>query len=199
MSKSRMTSPKGTASWPKLNEPDTKFDAKGVFSVGLRMSAEAAAPMIATLTKMYEDFYAEKVKELKKKLKKSDFPWKEVTNDAGNETGEIEFRFKMVAKVDTKDGRTIEQRPILFDAKMRPMNDRVGGGSTIRVGFEPHLWEVPATGVGLSLRLKAVQVIELKEFGGRTAKDFGFAEEEGFETAFSEADDKPEADHGSNF
>jgi hypothetical protein len=119
------------------------------------MSAEAAAPMIATLTKMYDEFYAEKVKELKKKLKKSDFPWKEVTNDAGNETGEIEFRFKMVAKVDTKDGRTIEQRPILFDAKMRPMNDRVGGGSTIRVGFEPHLWEVPATGVGLSLRLKA--------------------------------------------
>ena len=101
----------------------------------------------------------------------------------------------MVAKIETKDGRTIEQRPILFDAKMRPMNDRVGGGSIVRVGFEPHLWFVPATGVGLSLRLKAVQVLELREGGGRTATDFGFSEEEGFETAFADE----EATNGNQF
>lgn len=195
MSKKRMTSPKGTASWPKLNEPDTKFDAKGVYSVQLRMPEADAAAMIADLTSQYESYYADQVKEAKKKLKRCDFPWSEVTNDAGNPTGEVEFRFKMVAKIETKDGRSIEQRPILFDAKMRPMNDRVGGGSIIRVGFEPHLWFVPATGVGLSLRLKAVQVLELREGGGRTAADFGFSEEEGFETAFADE----EATNGNQF
>jgi hypothetical protein len=184
--KKRLTSPKGVAVWPKVNEPDTKFDVKGIFSCGLRMSAASAAPMIATLTQMYDEYYASEVRDAKKKLKKCDLPWKECTNDSGNPTGEIEFKFKLTAKIDTKDGRTIEQRPILFDAKMRPMNDRVGGGSIVRIGFEPNLWNVPATGVGMTLRLKAVQVIELKEFGGRTAKDFGFSEEEGFETAFTE-------------
>lgn len=186
MSKSRMTSPKGTASWPKLNEPDTRFDAKGVYSIQLRLAQADASPLIATLTEQYDQYYAEQVKEAKKKLKKSDFPWKELVNDAGNPTGEIEFRFKMVARIETKDGRTIEQRPVLFDSKMRPMNDRIGGGSIVRVGFEPHLWNVPATGVGLSLRLKAVQVIELRESMGNSAKDFGFSAEEGFETAFTD-------------
>jgi hypothetical protein len=194
MSKKRMTTPKGTASWPKLNEPDTKFDAKGLYSVQLRIPQAEAAKLMAELTSMYDGYYAEQVREAKKKLKKCDFPWSAVTNDAGNETGEIEFKFKMVARIETKDGRTIEQRPILFDAKQRPMNDRIGGGSILRVGFEPHLWYVPATGVGLSLRLKAVQVIELRESGGRGAADFGFAEEEGFETAFT-----VDAEDGSQF
>ena len=184
MSKKRMTTPRGIASWPRLNEADKKFDAKGLFSITLRMPAAEAAPMIATLTAIFDEYYAEQVKEAKKKLKKADFPWSDVTNDAGNETGEVQFRFKMVARIDTKDGRSIEQRPLLFDAKMNPMTDRVGGGSVCRVGFEPNAWYVASTGVGLSLRLKAVQVIELREFETRGAADFGFGAEEGFETAF---------------
>ena len=187
MSKSKkMTTPRGTAVWPKLNEPDKTFEPKGVFSIEVRLSAEDSAPMIEELTKILDDYYAEAVKKEKNKLKRSDLPWKAVVNDAGTETGEFSFRFKMTARIDTEDGKTIEQRPVLFDAKMRPMTDRVGGGSIVRVGFEPHAWFVPALGVGMSLRLKAVQVIELRQFAPRTGKDFGFSEEEGFETAFTE-------------
>jgi len=190
MSKKKMTSPRGVAVWPKLNEADKTFEPKGVFSTGLRLSAEDAAPMLDELTKMLEEFYAEQVKKEKKKLKRADLPWKSVVDDNGKETGEVEIRFKLTAKIDTDDGKSIEQRPVLFDAKMRPMNDRIGGGSVIRVGFDPNCWLVPALGVGISLRLKAVQVIELKQFAPRTAKDFGFSSEEGFETAFTD-DDNP--------
>jgi hypothetical protein len=187
MSKSKkMTTPRGTAVWPKLNEADKTFEPKGVFSTEVRLSAEDSAPMIEELTKILEDYYAEAVKKEKKKLKRADLPWKAVTDDSGKETGEFSFRFKMTARIDTEDGKTIEQRPVLFDAKMRPMSDRVGGGSIVRVGFEPHPWFVPALGVGMSLRLKAVQVIELRQFAPKTGKDFGFSSEEGFETAFTE-------------
>lgn len=183
-----LTSPKGRAVWPKLNEPDTRFEPDGVYKVSLVVPAAEAKAMIAELTKEYEAYYAAEVKEAKKKFKKADLPWTEALNDAGEETGDIEFSFKMAAKYTTKDGSVVEQRPVLFDAKTRPMTDRIGGGSLIRVGFTTHLWNVAATGVGLTLRMKAVQVLELKQWSpsARKASDFGFSEEEGFETAFND-------------
>jgi hypothetical protein len=183
-----VTSPKGRAVWPKLNEPDTRFEPDGVYKVSLVVPAAEAKALIAALTKEFDAYYAAEVKEAKKKLKKADLPWSDVMNDAGEETGEVEFSFKMAAQYTTKKGEVVQQRPVLFDAKTRPMTDRVGGGSIIRVGFEPHFWNVPATGVGLSLRMKAVQVLELKQWSPseKKASDFGFSEEEGFETAFND-------------
>ena len=48
-----ITTPKGTAIFPKLNEPDKKFNPEGVYSLTLRLSDAEAKPLIAQLTKIH--------------------------------------------------------------------------------------------------------------------------------------------------
>ncbi len=47
--KMKMTSPKGTAVWPWLNEPDTRWNEVGTYSVTLKMDAQTAEPFLAKL------------------------------------------------------------------------------------------------------------------------------------------------------
>ena len=73
------------------------------------------------------------------------------------------------------------KRQAVVDAKRTPMTDEiaVGNGSDVKVAFEPMSYMVSGTKkVGVSLRLKAVQVIELVEYGSPAASVFD--EEDGF-------------------
>jgi hypothetical protein len=183
-----ITTPKGIAIFPKLNEPDKKFNPEGVYSVTLRLPDAEAKTLIATLTKIHDAALAEEAKKLgKKNLKAGAKPWKTATDwDKDNETrvevpGFVDFSFKLKAKVTTKSGKSWEQRPALFDARLQPLPtdaDPVGGGSTIRVNFEVYPWYTASLGFGISLRPRGVQVIDLKTYGPRDAGSFGFAAEE---------------------
>jgi len=197
--KKSMTSPRGKAVWPHLNEPNTTFEP-ATYEVTLHVSAEDAAPFI----KMLEEFYAEGYKhecedKKKSKLQRYDMPWKPVEDDQGQPTGEVAFKFKNKQFYEI-DGKQIENRVLLLDAKKKPLGGgegtapMVGGGSTLVVGFHPLVWFTPMLGCGLSLRLKAAQVIDLVEanFGGG-AGEFDFAEEEGFESISTKAS-TPESD-----
>lgn len=184
------TTPQGIAIFPKLNEPDKKFNPEGVFSVTLRLSDTEAKPLIASLTKMHGDFYTAECKKLgKKALKQCPMPWKTATDwDKDTETrvevpGFVDFTFKLKAKVTTKTGKSWEQRPALFDSRLQPLpadGDPVGGGSVIRVNAEVYPWFTPSLGFGISLRPRGVQVIELKTYGPKGADSFGFSEEDGY-------------------
>ena len=55
----QIVSPKGTAVYPWLNRPDTKFSDDGEYKVTLKISAEEAQPLIQKLDKMLEDYQAE--------------------------------------------------------------------------------------------------------------------------------------------
>lgn len=189
-----ITTPKGTAIFPKLNEPDKKFNPEGVYSVTLRLTDEEAKPLIAILTEMHDRFLYEEAKKLgKKNLKTGVKPWKVATDwDKDTETrvevpGFTDFTFKLKAKVTTKSGKSWEQRPQLFDAKLQPLpvdSDPVGGGSVIRVNAEVYPWYTASLGFGISLRPRGVQVLDLKTYGPRDATSFGFeADEDGY--AFS--------------
>lgn len=182
--KMKMTSPKGTAVWPWLNEPDTRWNEVGTYSVTLKMDAQTAEPFLAKLKEFYKEGYTECLKEQgKNKLKNATMPWFNVEDDQGNETGEIGFKFKNNASYDY-DGKKVETRVQLIDSQRNPVTAKVGGGSTIRVGFEPYVWFVGSQGVGMTLRLKVAQVLELVEYGGKSAADeFEFEVEEGFESA----------------
>jgi hypothetical protein len=61
------------------------------------------------------------------------------------------------------------------------------------VALEIAPYNVPATGAGISLRLRGVQIIELREPSGGRAEDFGFgAEETGFvQESFDNFEDDP--------
>jgi len=180
----KLVSPKGIASYPKLNEPDTKFKADGEYSVSLIVEPDEAKSFTEAVQNCVKQYYTSQCQLLKKKeLKKAGIPIKNDADKDGNETGKIKIKFTLPARVKSKKtGKEWEQRPALFDTKGKPITERVGGGSVLKVACEVFPWYTPALGVGASLRCKAVQVIDLKSPSGvSNAEAFGFtAEEEGF-------------------
>lgn len=174
-------SPKGVAVYPWLNKPDTKFKAAGEYRLGLRMSAEAAAPMIAVLEPQHKAAVAAAKKNPKNKNKQLvTWPfYKPVLDDNGDETGEVEFNFKRLASgISAKNGEAWAVVPDLFDAKGKPLSKsaKVYGGSIVKVAYTVGSYDKPV-GNGISLRLESVQVIKLVEGSGRSASAYGFGDE----------------------
>lgn len=177
----RMTSPVGTALWPHLNEPDTKFNKDGDYKVSLIVDEEEAAPLISEMQKVLSDF---KNSGQSRSKKDNTPPLREATPEelaaAGLEGDYVVFKFKMRA-VGVSGGERWEQRPILFDSQGKPTVARIGNNSKIKVGFEIVPYSTPATGNGITLRLKAVQVIELREISsGQSFDSWGFTQQDGF-------------------
>lgn len=203
------TTPKGRAVFPRVNKPDTKFNPDGDFSVKLSLTEAEAAPLIEKLEGAAKESFASAVKENKgKKVKQADLPFKQETDQEGNETGNLLFNFKLKAKVTKQDGESYTQRPSIYDAKGKsvdPAKTIVGGGSIIKVAYEIFPFFTALIGAGISLRLKAVQVLELVEYGERSAKSYGFGEEEGYSAEDMESDsnfgassDSPAAEESAN-
>lgn len=173
----------GNALWAKVFEPDTKFDPNGTYSIQVTIPEEEAAGICEYLDKVVQERFDEEVKA-KPKMKNSlstKAGYEPHYDKDGNETGLVEFRFKLKAKVQTRDGSMYDQKPIVVDAKRNPMdsNNLIGNGSTVKVAFEPIPYVMASTKqVGVSLRLKGVQVIELVEYGNGGASMFD--EEDGF-------------------
>jgi len=187
----RYTTPKGTAKYPWLNTPDTKFNPDGEYKVTLVVPVQEANTIMQFLDEQLALSNAKATKENPgKKIKQADAPYK-----VDEENGNVEITFKMKAKVELKSGDSFEQKPALFDAKGKPLMDvNVGGGSKIKVSYECIPFYTALIGAGISLRLRAVQVIDLVEYtGGAAAGAYGFEAEEGFEAGdsspFSEAED----------
>lgn len=191
--KPRFTTPKGTAQFPYLTKPDTKFNPEGEYKVKLELDAADAGELISFLDEQVELAVEKAKKDPKnagKKIKVGDAPY-----SVNEETGKAAFNFKLKAKVTTKSGETFEQRPALFDAKGKPITDvNIGGGSKVKIAYEVVPFYTALVGASISLRMKAVQVIDLVEFsGGASAEGYGFGEEEGYE-----AEDNSAASNGFN-
>jgi hypothetical protein len=190
-----MTTPAGIAKYPWITKADTRFVPEGVFTTKLVLSKEAATPLMEAITKAHAEHWTETVAKTdpkkKKSLKKADLPFKDVLDDQGNETGDIEFVFKQKAViVSKKDNKSYNIKINIFDAKGKPITKAVAiyGGSIIKVNFAivPY---ATTMGVGVTLRLNAVQVIKLVSSGG-DASSYGFgAEEDGYEFSEDEAGD----------
>jgi hypothetical protein len=195
----KFITPKGVAVYPRLNTPDTKFKTEGEYSAKIRLSEEDAAPLIAKIEEAIAETYkaeqdrliAAGKKAAAKTLKYADKPYKNVLDGEGEETGEVEFNIKMKAQYTKKDGTVVKLEPKLFDAATPPnplpKSTQIWGGSLIKVAGEFNPFAT-AIGVGMSLRLSAVQVIKLVSGGsGGDASSYGFGgEEDGFVAEGSE-------------
>lgn len=183
------TSPKGRAVFPHLNAADTKFKDDGEFHTKLAIPADEAQVLVDKLNAELElsineakaDSDNSKDWSAKKALKVADLPFAE-----NEEEGTVVFTFKMKAsgKDKKKPGETWTRTVPMYDAKGKPLNPKtvkVGAGSLIKVSFEISHFYTKLLGAGLSLRLAGVQILELKEWGSRTASSLGFSEEEGFD------------------
>lgn len=186
----RYTTPAGIAQYPYLTKPDTKFNPDGEYKISVEIPGAAAQDIVTFLDEQFAASVAKAKKENPgKKIKEGDVPY-----SVNDDTGKVTVRFKLKAKVTPKQGDPFEQRPALFDAKGKPIgaDAKIGGGSKVKVAYELVPYYTAIAGAGVSLRLKAVQVIDLVEFsGGASSEAYGFGEEEGYE-----AEDTPAAQNG---
>lgn len=180
------TSPAGEAVNAWITKPDTKFNAAGDYKLDLSVPFEEAQDMIALLETARADFIQtlpiNKQKSLspqfvyKEEYTRPEYPkdstpeQRKEIRDAweGELTGNVLFRMKLKAKVTTKDGETFEQAPVVIHADTgAAVEGAVYSGSIVRVKGQVVPYTNAAAGtVGITLRPKAVQVIEQVSGGG---------------------------------
>ena len=191
MKLSRLTTPEGTAVFPWLNKPDTKFESQtakgGEYHVDIRLSEADAAPLKAKLESLLAEWTTVKNAEQKKEKKKpfrpyDSYPWQDAEDDEGNPTGEVVFKFKRGAEWTDRDGN-VRKNTIQFvdstGAGISQPDDIIGSGSRLRVCFQVRGWASPL-GISIALDLVAVQIVELNSYVGADGADFGFSPTEGF-------------------
>jgi len=101
-------------------------------------------------------------------------------------TGQYEFRFKTAASGVNKKGERWERTVPIFDAKGKPVKNlkEIWSGTVGKVAYSVSPYFVAGSGAaGITLYLEAVQIIELNAGGGRSASEFGFSEEDGFDSS----------------
>jgi len=200
--------PAGVAVFPKLDVPDMKFAKNGIgsYKTGVRLEGDVAAKVKADIDTLITETYEAAKKFLLEsgeakekdgqvlllkngkpqkdgdgKLKQLEYAsraYKEELDDDGAETGAIVFNTKTTESYLDKAGKVIKRKVTVVDAKRHPLTKSVWGGSKIIINADL----VPfytAIGLGASLRLNGVQVLELRS-GGRDANSM-FGDEEGYE------------------
>lgn len=199
-----ITSPQGIAIFPWITRPDTRFNADGIYKTGLKVSGADGEKLKELLQGKFDEAVAAARKEFTanpknkgKKMKEADPPFKDEYDEDGNETGAIIVSFKLNAQFTDTDGTVITTSPQLFDAKGKKIElQSLYGGSTIRVAFSVHPFYTATVGAGISLRMRAVKVINLVAGGGAGAEAYGFGEEEdGYEAG--DFDNGGEDSHGA--
>ena len=199
----KIVTPRGTAVYPWLNRPDTKFSPDGDFKVTLKVGAEEAAPLIEKLDEALAKYQEQQAKADPKIGRYSTItPYEEEMDDQGNLTGNYLFKFKQKAVINTKDGRTIDMKVALVDASRTPTTVNVGGGSEIKIAASVFPYAMNTTkSVGLSLRPSAVQILSL--VSGQSNVVSMFDDEDGFKTEEAPAANtnysSPELDTAADF
>lgn len=189
----RLTTDIGTALWPHLNEPDTKYDKDGSYSVNLVLNKEGTEKVKVVMAQVLEEFIASGESTTKKSAA---VPIKEDTDKEGKPTGDYQIKFKLKAVGQSK-GERWEQRPALFDSNGEPMSEVIGNGSKIAIGCEVVPYSTALAGTGVTLRLKAVFVIDLKAPGnGERFDSWSFDKQDGFKTDGEKKDAQEEVEEG---
>jgi|TARA_R110002074_G_scaffold23281_3_gene70689 hypothetical protein len=142
MANQMYVTPVGTAVYPWLNNPDTRFDADGVYQVTLQLSKEDTKPINAV------------VKPLMDGGKNN--PIKPELDDQGNATGNYLVKFKLKALVKPKKSEPFTQSPVLLDEDGNRLDALIAGGSKMKIAYEPFAYS--AMGGGVSLRVKKVRM-----------------------------------------
>nr|DAR13259.1 MAG TPA: DNA helix destabilizing protein [Caudoviricetes sp.] len=182
--------PKGSLLFPHIYEPET-YEGKDVgFTVNIKFDQKETDALIAVIDKELEK--AKHSIKLKPGQKWSAEPFLGYRED---KDGDIIFKFKANSHYTTKSGETHKVTIPVFDAHGKPIKDplSIGNGTIAKVAYTLVPYWISKVVNGIKLRLDAVQIIDLKEYGEKDAKGYGFGEEEGF-SAPEEEDDSPFVD-----
>jgi hypothetical protein len=167
----------GTAQYPWVNTPSTKFVPEGEYSCNIILTKQEGEAIIKKVEPILEKKQKEQAEESGKKVKTYELPIQ-----LEGDTYVLKSKLKPV-NGKRKDGSEYTRSLGLFDSKGNPWDKAVmiRGGSKVRLNVRPKTWFSPLLGVGVSLELLAVQVIELAdgELSSQAAESFGFTEVEG--------------------
>ena len=165
-----ITTPKGKAVWPRIDTPDTKFDEDGVYSCKLHVSEGDFKAFEALVKPKLDAAYKEECsRQGKDKIRMAASSPLRI-----NDEGDHEIYAKQKAKVHTKSKGTLEFTIAAVDSQGKRIGmPKIGSGSTLKMAVEVNTWFVPSQGFGYTLRLRAVQILDLIEYGGQS--DFGFS------------------------
>lgn len=181
--------PKGSLLFPHIYEPE-QYEGKDVgFTVNIKFDQKETDALIAVIDKELEK--AKHSIKLKSGQKWSAEPFLGYKED---KDGDIVFKFKANSHFTTKSGETHKVVIPVFDAHGTPIKDplSIGNGTIAKVAYTLVPYWISKVVNGIKLRLDAVQIIDLKEYGQKDAKGFGFGEEEGFSAPEEhEEDDSP--------
>ena len=162
---------KGKLLFPHLITPDTRFDADGVYKTSLICDPEEVEGIVSELEAARDELYEKTVKGTKSAAAKKQIIKADVTRPAldrdGEETGEVEFRFKS------------KYPPKLWDAKKNQIQEEleIGNGTVAKIMFQPNAYYVPSSKtVGVTLYVNHVQILDLSSYGSPD----GFEEEDGY-------------------
>lgn len=183
----------GTLKYPRLNEADTKFNPAGEYNCRLILSEADAEALVEQLQPLHDEAVAAgraKYDALplitKKKKAFTEVPFmSECVDEEGNANGEYEFVFKMKASgQDAKTGEAWSRRPAVFDAEGEPIVrlPQIWGGTEARISFTVMQYFMSSScTAGISLKLEAVQIINLVSGSNSKAKGsaFGFGKVSG--------------------
>ena len=150
----KMVSPKGPASYPKITRPDQKYNN---YQAGVILSDEEYEDMLEKMKDIFIDECGPK------KVATATFPFKK------NEEGKWVFK------------ATSKSKPRIYDSKGKPVLDdsdlNVASGSIIKVSFSA---TVKQDRTGVTAYLNGVQIIEYVEYAGNDfqAEEGSFVAEE---------------------
>ena len=198
-----LVTPVGEAVFPYLRRPDN-YQGDESYKVNIRVHPEdeAASQFIQTMEGIRDEQWETNPQATKlskaQKAKLSPHPVvREELDSEGEPTGYVLIPVKCKKEyVDRDTGKAVSLKPSVVDAKKQTIPDTidVGPGSQIKAAFSPFFWVNPSIkAYGVTARLKAVQVIELKERGVGGV----FDSEDGFEideSAIHEDAEQPESD-----
>lgn len=186
------TTPAGELQYPKLQTPDTKFSPEGVYSTNIILNEDEHEAMLKTIAPAMREVEAElgQLPARKRDTISVREPFTPEYDDSDNETGRYIWKAKTKAEI-----KGVARKVSMFDATgKRLMNVNPWGGTTAVVAFTASPYVIPGSRMaGVSLRLEAVQILELVQGGsGGSASSFGFDAVAGYD-AIEDAGDHEEA------
>lgn len=189
----RITTPKGIAKFPALVTPD-EYKGKENYKVHLLLDPEQSDGLERAIEETIEVAKGQAQAQAKKKRKRpveSNRPYgedmKPIKDDDGEitdwePTGYTEFKCKSTAS-GVKNGKAWRRKLPMFDSKGKPIQNppEIRGGAELKLSLTLIPWVNEKLEYGCKLQLEAVQVLSVGGFVNRSAEDYGFGEEEGFD------------------
>ena len=192
MSKETFTSPKGRLGFSALTTPSTKFNEDGEYVAQLVVSPEEGEQLLEQFITLQDEAVSIAVEKARQKgrtlkpekVKRTGLPVKPYETQEGEETGEYVVTFKRKAGGVTKEGAPWKYCLPLWDSQGKRITDtsslQVWGGSVVRISYTAEPFYNDSLGAGVSVRIKAVQILKLVS-GEASFESNGFeAEEDGF-------------------